>query len=543
MAKYDWKDLEKQFKLGCFQSVEDFFKKKKIPATSYTRKMAKGWKKEKEKTDRKKVEKTIEKVIEKQSAEDAKNLVTVNGVAKLALDKAKDLSVGIKNVYDLKSFASAMKDIKDIIIEDDIEETKPLIFMPAKDIGKAFVDLNRSIDNREYLEYWLRGGRASVKSSFASEKAIEILENNPNMCAICIRKVGNTLKDSIYSQMLWGIDKLSETYPEAKEHWKETKTPLEIKNKNTRQIIYFRGADDPGKIKSIKPPKDKYIGLVIYEEFDQMNGMNEVRKIDQSVVRGGNNFIVFKIYNTPKSANHFVNKETLIPKPNRLVHDSTYLDVPVSWLGQPFIDEAEFVKENNPIIYEHEYLGKATGEGGNVFENVELREITDEEIANFDYIYQGMDFGWYPDPLAWTKMCYQPSKLTLYLFDEFVVNKMSNKDVWNHLQNKKKVTSNDLIEGDSASPKDIADFQSYGCFMRGATKGPDSVDYSMKWLARLVKIVIDPKRCPKSAEEFVNYEHPKDKDDNYISGYVDKDNHCIDSVRYALNPIWRRKGE
>lgn len=423
------------------------------------------------------------------------------------------------------------------------ESEKTHIFMPAKDIGRAFVDVNRWIDERKYLEYWLRGGRASIKSSFGSEKGIEILENNPDMCAICIRKVGNTLKDSIYSQMLWAIDKLDESYPGLKEHWSITKSPLEIKNKDTGQIIYFRGADDPGKIKSIKPPKGKYIGLIIYEEFDQMNGMNEVRKIDQSVVRGGNDFIIFRIYNTPKSTNHFVNKESRIPKENRLIHTSTYLDVPVDWLGQPFVDEAKYTEEINPKVYKNEYLGEETGDGGNVFENIELREITDEEIENFDYIYMGLDFGWYPDPLAWTKMCYQPNKKTLYIFDEFVVNKMSNSDVWKYLQEEKDVKEDDLITGDSAEPKSIADFQSYGSLMRGAKKGPDSVEYSMKWLSGLAKIVIDPKRCPKSAEEFTTYEYQQDKDGEYISGYIDKDNHCIDSVRYALNPIWRRKGE
>lgn len=425
--------------------------------------------------------------------------------------------------------------------KEDTEQNR--IYIPAKDIGKAFVDLNRWIDDRKYREYWLEGGRASIKSSFWSQKLIEILENNPNMCAIAIRKVGNTLKDSVYSQIQWGIDKLAETYPEVASHWVCTKSPLEIKNKNTGQIIYFRGADDPGKIKSIKPPKDKYIGVSIYEEFDQMNGMNEVRKIDQSIIRGGSDFIEFKVYNTPKSNNHFVNKEKIIPKPTRMVHRSTYLDVPVEFLGQPFIDEAEYVKEINPKVYANEYLGEAIGDGGNVFENIELREITDEEIKNFDYKYQGIDFGWYPDPLAWTNMCFQPNKRTLYIFDEFVVNKMSNADVWNYLKENKNVQEEDLITADSAEPKSIGDFQSYGSLMRGAKKGPDSVEYSMKWLSGLAKIVIDPKRCPKCAEEFTTYEYQQDKDGNYISGYVDADNHCIDSVRYALNPIWRRKGE
>ena len=428
-------------------------------------------------------------------------------------------------------------------IKDEVEEEKRVIYIPAKDIGKAFVDLYRDIEERKHYEYWLEGGRGSIKSSFWSELVAEILENNENMCALLIRKVGNTLKDSVFSQMQWGIDKLAETYPEVGKHWKATKSPLEIKNENTGQIIYFRGADDPVKIKSIKPPKGKYIGIVVYEEFDQMNGMNEVGTIDRSVIRGGEDFIMLRVYNTPTSSQHFVNKEKRIPKADRLVHRSTYLDVPREWLGSKFFDEAEYMKSVNERQWRNVYLGEETGTGGNVFENVELREITDSEIETFDYVYMGLDFGWFPDPLAWTKMCYNPAQKTLYIFDEFVVNKMSNADVWEYLTKEKGVTNNDMIIADSAENKSIGDFKSYGALMYGAEKGAGSVDYSMKWLASLTKIVIDPERCPTSAEEFSTYEYMQDKDGNYISGYVDADNHCIDSVRYGLNKIWKRKGQ
>ena len=64
----------------------------------------------------------------------------------------------------------------------------------------------------------------------------------------------------------------------------------------------------------------------------------------------------------------------------------------------------------------------------------------------------------------------------------------------------------------------------------------------MKWLSGLNKIVIDRKRCPKTAEEFEEYELEKDKDGNYITGYPDKNNHAIDAVRYALERIWEKKG-
>lgn len=498
----------------------------------------------KEKIEQKKEENT-KSMLEMITETNNKRLQVISKLVNAIDDKADKVDA-FTNVKDLASAYGILidKEFKFAEMQKlNLENNKQQVYMPAKNIGKAFVDLYRDIKDRKHDDYWLEGGRGSAKSSFWSQIVPEELENNPNWCAICIRKVANTLKDSVYSQLEWGMDNLSETFPFINENWVKTKSPLEMRNKKTGQMIYFRGADDPGKIKSIKPPKNMYIAIIIYEEFDQMTGMNEVRKIDQSVKRGGNEFITFRIYNTPKSKKHFVNVEKRSPNPKRLVHKSTYLDAPVDWLGQPFFDDAELLKQNNPIAFKNEYLGEETGDGGNVFENVELREITDEEIENFDYLYQGMDFGWFPDPLAWTKMCYQPNKLTLYIFDEYVVNKMSNSKVWDYLKENKGVKNDDLITADSAEPKSIGDFQSYGSLMRGAKKGPDSVEYSMKWLSGLAKIVIDPRKCPKTAEEFTIYEYPQDKDGNYITGYVDADNHCIDSVRYAMNPIWRRKGE
>jgi PBSX family phage terminase large subunit len=426
--------------------------------------------------------------------------------------------------------------------EKDNAETV-FVTIPAKDIASSFCDINRSIDDREYREYYLEGGRGSTKSSYVSEKIIELLENNPRMCALAGRQVKDTLKDSVYAQFEWAIDTLSETYPHIKSDYKLTKSPLEITKQSTGQKIYFRGADDYGKIKSLKPPKDMYIGITWYEEADQFKGMNEIRKINQSLIRGGEDFIQFYTYNTPASSQHFINIEKIIPKPTRLVHLSDYRQVPKKWLGQAFIDEAEFLKSINEKLYQNEYLGLMTGTGGLVFENIELRDITDKEIETFDYIYQGLDFGWFPDPLAWTKCCFDSNKRILYIFDEFVVNKMSNADVWAHLQKEKGVTNDDMIIADSAEPKSIGDFRSYGSSMRGAEKGAGTVEYSMKWLSALAKIVIDPKRCPVSAQEFSTYEYDTDKDGNYISGYVDKDNHCIDSIRYATNGIWKKRGK
>jgi PBSX family phage terminase large subunit len=488
----------------------------------------------------------------KASGEARRKKATMLSVLEKTLDETNNKGLTYRELVTLGLIKGAMNGssknyelITNMMEQKERKESEQQVFVtiPAKDIASSFVDLNRSIDDREYREYYLEGGRGSTKSSFVSEKIIEILENNPKMCAVVLRQVKDTLKDSVYAQLEWAIDTLSETYPHIKNDYKITKSPLEITKLSTGQKIFFRGADDYGKIKSLKPPKDMYIGITWYEEFDQFAGMNEVRKINQSLIRGGEDFIQFYSYNTPASSQHFVNMEKIIPKDTRLVHLSDYRSVPKKWLGQAFIDEADFLKSVNEKLYRNEYLGEMTGVGGNVFENIELRPITDEEINTFDYIYMGMDFGWFPDPLAWVKCYFNPSQRTLYIFDEYVVNKQSNADVWEALKTQKGVTENDVIISDSAEPKSIGDFRSYGSAMRSAEKGAGSVDYSMKWLSALAKIVIDTKRCPVSAQEFSTYEYQQDKDGNYISGYIDANNHCIDATRYALNNIWKKRGQ
>ena len=474
---------------------------------------------------------TLEKLLDETNNKSGK---TYRELATLGL--IKGAVNGSANNYKIIQEAMEKKEKKE-------QEQNIFITIPAKDIASSFSDVNRMIDDRDYREYYFEGGRGSTKSSFISEKIIELLEQNPRMCCVVLRKVKDTLKDSVFAQLEWAIDTLSETYPGLKDRWKLTKSPLEMTNTKTGQVIYFRGADDYGKIKSLKTPKDMYVGITWYEEFDQFAGMMEVRKINQSLIRGGDDFIQFYSYNTPASSQHFVNIEKISPKDSRIVHLSDYRSVPKKWLGQAFIDEAEYLKEANEKLYRNEYLGEMTGVGGNVFENIELREITDEEINTFEYFYQGIDWGYFPDIFAWIKCCYNSSQKILYIFDEFTVNKMSNADVWEHLKEEKGVTEDDLIIADSAEPKSIGDFRAYGSLIKGAEKGPGSVEYSMKWLSSLSKIVIDQRRCPVSAQEFSTYEYQQDKDGNYISGYVDANNHCIDATRYALNMIWKKKGQ
>lgn len=403
----------------------------------------------------------------------------------------------------------------------------------SKVIGPAFYGLAHDVFLHGHTHYDLSGGRGSLKSSCISLIVPLILLQNPGTHALVLRKVGNTIRDSVYAQYLWAIGELGMA-----EYWDSKVQPMELIYKPTGQKIMFRGADDPMKIKSIKVPFG-YIAVTHFEEKDQFKGREEIRNILQSTMRGGEKFWNFESYNPPISRDNWANKDSLKDRPDRLCHKSTYLEAPPEWLGEQFIYEAEQLKENDERAYRHEYLGEATGTGGSVFEKLELREITDKEIASFDRIYQGIDFGWFPDPFAFIRLHYDRTRETIYLLDEMYENKLPNETAADKI--KAKGYTDAYITCDSAEPKSIADLRACGLPAKEAVKGPGSIDYGMKWLQKR-KIVIDIHRTPNAYDEFVHYEYERDKNGDFISGYPDADNHLIDATRYALERVFRRMG-
>ncbi len=420
--------------------------------------------------------------------------------------------------------------------ESDQVQEKEYSGIPASMIAPVFAPVLFDIQEHRHTEYVFPGGRGSTKSSFVSLNIIDLIMKNPEMHAVVMRQVADTMRGSVYQQVIWAIDALG-----LSDEFHCTVSPMEITRKSTGQKIYFRGADDPGKIKSIKVPFG-YIGILWFEELDQFAGPEAVRKIEQSVIRGGDVAYIFKSFNPPKTISNWANKYIKVPKESRLVTRSTYKDVPEKWLGKPFIEEAEFLKEINPDAYENEYMGEANGNGGSVFDNVTIREITDAEIKQFDRVLNGVDWGWYPDLYAFVRTHYDAARLTLYVWLEYTCNKKSNRQTAEKLM-ELGLDGSDLITCDSAEEKSVGDYKAYGLFARSAEKGPGSREYSFKWLQSLREIVIDPARCPVAAEEFLNYEYERDKDDNVISEYPDGNDHCIDAVRYATNRIWKRRGE
>jgi PBSX family phage terminase large subunit len=325
---------------------------------------------------------------------------------------------------------------------------------------------------------------------------------DPLANAVALRKVKDTLKDSVYEQLCWAIDILG-----VNDYWEIPESKLVLTYKPTGQQIKFRGADKPKKIKSIKF-RHGYCKFIWYEEVDEFNGIEEIRMINQSLMRGGEKFFVFYSYNPPKSANSWVNAEVQLTREDRLVHHSTYLTVPREWLGEQFFIEAEHLKATKEDSYKHEYLGEVTGTGGEVFNNVKCRPITDEEIKSFSVIRRGMDFGYAVDPFSYVVTSYDRKYKRLYIFSEIYKVGLSNRAATNLIMQENRF--NEVITADSAEPKSISEMVQYGLKIAPVKKGPDSIEYGIKFLQSLEEIIIDDKRCPETAREFLSYELEKD---------------------------------
>lgn len=397
-------------------------------------------------------------------------------------------------------------------------------------IGPAFYPVHRAIRSGDYDQFILSGGRGSLKSSFVSMEMLLLLISHPSVHGVVLRKVQRTLRRTVFPQYLWAAEKLG-----LGGKLQATVEPMELKYLPTGQKIFFLGAEDPGALKSIRPPFG-YLGLMHLEEWDQFGGMGETRNLQQSVLRGGDETWCFMTFNPPADPR---NHACYVPeRPRQLIHKSTYLEAPEKWLGQRFLEDAAVLKRQNPAAYAHEYLGKPGSGGRTVFQNLTLREIPEEEREAFDRLCSGVDWGYYPDPWAYNRMHYDASRRTLYIFHEETRYRTGNRETAQLLL---EIAPEETIIADSAEKKSIDDYRDRGLDCKGAKKGPGSVAYSIRWLQSLREIVIDPVRCPDTAREFSGYCYDTDGLGNILGGYPDRDNHHIDAVRYGLEPVWRRR--
>lgn len=420
----------------------------------------------------------------------------------------------------------------------------------AKLIITAFYALVRQVFKGDGGRWWMRGGRGSTKSSFISLCIVLLVVKFPFANAVIVRRYSNTLRDSVYQQIIWAIAELGLT-----EWFKTSISPMEITYKPTGQRIVFRGLDDPLKLKSTKFTIG-YCAIAWFEEIDQMRCWEDVSSALKSFKRGGDVFWEFYSYNPPRDPLSWVNEkaEEMEANPACVVNYSTYLDVieagHADWLGRPFLEDAEYLRITNPTVYAWEMLGEVTGLEGAVFPNIEDMAFDDADINNMKWARCGIDWGFANDPWVILQVGYDRARKEVYIYGEEHGTLLSDEEAVRRSKRLlarggkfDRTAQESIAYADSEDPKSIASWKQLGWNIRGAKKWRNSVEAGVRWLQTRSRIYIDRSRCPLAWKEFTRYSYERDKDGNVTGGLPDKDNHTIDACRYALSKIISSKKE
>ena len=396
-------------------------------------------------------------------------------------------------------------------------------------LTSKFYPLYSAWKSNKYTRLVCKGGRGSAKSTnIALILVVDLMQYPVN--TICFRKVGETLRKSVYEQIKWAIKFLG-----VEEYFEYKLSPLEIIYKERGNKFIFMGVDDPQKSKSIKEAQFP-VARYWFEELAEFKNEDEVETVLNSIFRGKlENGLIYKgffSYNPPKMKHNWVNKKynySFIEN-NVYVHHSTYLENP--HISEEFIKEAEAVKAKDETKYRLVYMGEPIGNGLVPFPNLEIREIEATEIAGLEKFRNGVDWGYGVDPLAFVRWGYDKKKGIIYALDEYYGVGLKNRNLANYILSK---GYDELVMCDSAEPKSIDELKEYDISAWGAKKGAGSVEYGEKWLSDLEAIVIDPKRTPNISREFEMIDYDTDREGNPLPRLCDSNNHTIDATRYAFS--------
>lgn len=442
----------------------------------------------------------------------------------------------------------------DIKIENDNTVTVKGV-NEKKLVAKVYHDAIKKIRNAEQTHFVFKGGRGSGKSSFCAIQCILWLLINPKHDVVALRKVGETLRNSVFTTLQWAIGALG-----LADYFRFNLTNMKITYTPTGQYILLLGVDDDGKRKSIKSESGRF-GLVWFEELVDFKNPEEILSLWLSFMRGNkeivfsddlelekdseqDKIVVLYSYNPPYNLHHWVNNH-FIDNPRYYYQHSTYLDIPPKWVGNQFLAEIEDIKRLNERAYRHEILGELISRGLEIFTNIETVKMSDADIASYGqnggYLVQGLDFG-FTNPIALVQGWYDKANMNLYVFGEIYgvgMTLITLSQKIEALNKQKPAMKSHYIIADSAEPRSIDTLFNDGIYnITKAQKGPGSIEEGLRFLSlTCAKIFIDPERCPNTYRELSQYAYEQDSKGVIDYRIPDKNNHAIDALRYAVSYI------
>ena len=422
---------------------------------------------------------------------------------------------------------------------------------------------------------FLRGGRFSGKSYFAAHHIILSLlclaavhkDGEPWACCLALRKYSNTLKTSVYAEIANAIINLG-----VEDKFQMLTNPMEIRLKGTKSVIKFANlntAEDYGKVKSIKWPGG-YCRFIWWEEADQFQNKHDVDQILLSLYRGGDIFETIFTYNTPFSPSHWLNvnwhNEREMASEGR--HEKVYFkhvnlyDIPKGIVPEQVYDMAEAMREDNLQEWKHVIMGETGDAKTLVFPLLKpMREQDVDWDAKENWMLSrgwkvclGMDYGYRPDPTAFTVSIYNRLAKVLWVIDECVGVGWSEDGIYEHVKEVLNrhgreigkrlgldINTSSLINSEIDN-RIIDGLRAKGLNIYPVKKMSGSRDISYQFLTGgygdLKELWVDSEQCPTTWAEMVGAEFPR-RDINgkeiIIQEFPTVNDHTLDSLRYRYD--------
>ena len=394
-------------------------------------------------------------------------------------------------------------------------------------VGKGYADFWNSKSRYRLC----KGSRASKKSKTTALNMIMRLLEYPESNGLCVRRYSNTLRDSVYSDLLWAIHRLG-----LDDYFDWTVSPMQITRIKTGQKILFRGLDDGLKITSISVDKG-YLCWVWIEEAYEITNEDDFNKLDMSI-RGqvpDGYFKQITLTFNPWSENCW-----LKPRFFDVPDDDTFTKT-TNWECNEWLDASDRniflkMKKDNPRRYRIEGEGDWGISEGLIYPNFKVEDFDVDEIRRIPGIKSAfnLDFG-FTDPNAFVCEMVDNTNMKIYIFDEWYQSGVTNKMIAAKI--KEMGYGGQIIVCDSAEPKSIAELQEEGIKAEPSRKGKDSVNHGIQ-LIQNYEIIIHP-RCIEFRKEISNYCWSKDKNGRPTDKPDHEFSHGMDSMRYGVTKVLR----
>lgn len=371
------------------------------------------------------------------------------------------------------------------------------------------------------------GGSSSGKSYFLAQRTVIEALNGHNY--LIVRKVARTIRGSVFNEITKAIYNMG-----VEKEFSLNRSDMTITNLKKGNQILFAGLDNVEKLKSITPAKGVVDTIWIEEATEVLYGdIKQLNKRLRGISEKKKKMIIS--FNPILKSHHLYTTyfKDCWDDSKRIYEDGQKLILKTTYINNKFLapeDIYNLEHEQDEYFYQVYTLGNFGILGNIVFKNWETQDLT-SKMNSFEQYYYGLDPGW-NDPTAVVKLAIDNDKKEIYVLDEIYKSGITIESLGRELQ---QFVGTHYLMCDSAEPRTINELNQMGIRATAVIKGPDSITYGIRFLQNY-KIIVDLK-CQNFINEISTYHFQENKDGEVMEVPVDKNNHLLDSMRYALNNL------